>query len=551
MAASWSDAGINHPGVSSSHRRDGSKEGTLTGPRLEAFKMQKNPPELVPCTQERAWMDVFTERHAYRCLPLSIANTHGWEILAPGAFEVEWNGGPLIADLTVRALEPFPEGCPFEQFALSNFARGIVTFHTGYLFRTPPGWNLLTTGAFNEPRPGISALTGIIETDWLPYPFTMNWQMLNPGIVRFEKDEVFCTVMPIPKNYLNEWEVAIHDMGDDPVLLVEQEQFRTVRSDFRKRLDEKEPEALAQGWLRHYFVGRFPDGTEGVNHVHKLRLNAPVDRSGTRPVLAKDSTDSPAAAELLKTARIQTWHRDSPLEGLDQRQTDENRIGRLRLREGVLTPTAATVFVTPEMAVDADSFNFVYQPNFLTPAECGLLTETAAALADKQHVESIKDDFWKGRVLYFPDILSARPGAAALMRDVQRRVTERPRDFYRLTMPIFADTVQLVRWRTGMHMPVHADRALPGGEPHNTPFRDFASVIYLNDAYEGGELYFPRLDLTVKPAMGMLLAFTGGWHHQHGVMKVTSGERLTMPAFYTFDPAHRDRAVYGLGPLVD
>ncbi len=95
-------------------------------------------------------MDVFTDRHAYRCLPLSIANTHGWEMLVPAAFEVEWNGGPNIADLTVRALEPFPAGFPFEHFAMSNFARGIVTLHTGYLFRTPPGWSLRNGSAHGE-----------------------------------------------------------------------------------------------------------------------------------------------------------------------------------------------------------------------------------------------------------------------------------------------------------------------------------------------------------------------------------------------------------------
>jgi Family of unknown function (DUF6065) len=164
--------------------------------------VSEEAPELVPCTQERAWMDAFPDRHAYRCLPLSIANTHGWELLTPAPFDVVWNGGSLASDLTVRALAPFPVGLPLEHFAVSNFARGIVTFHTGYLFRTPPGWNLLTTGAFNEPRQGIAPLTGIIETDWLPYPFTINWQMLGPGAVRFERDEVFCTVMPIPKNYL-------------------------------------------------------------------------------------------------------------------------------------------------------------------------------------------------------------------------------------------------------------------------------------------------------------------------------------------------------------
>ncbi len=528
---------------------NGILERTMTAFRLEAFRTQPNPPALVPCTQERAWMDVFTDRHAYRCLPLSIANTHGWELLVPAAFEVEWNGGQNIADLTVRALEPFPEGFPFEHFAMSNFARGVVTFHTGYLFRTPPGWNILTTGAFNEPRPGISALTGIIESDWLPYPFTMNWQMLNPGTVRFDKDEVFCTVMPIPKNYLDQWDVAIHDLSDDPVLRAEQELFKASRTEFRKRLEAKDPEILKEGWQRHYFVGRFPDGTEGVDHVNKPRLNPPVDRTGTRPLLAKDATESPGAATLLETTNIPKWRLGSLLNRLNQRQTQGNVIGRQRLREGVLTQSPATVGITPDMELDPEAFDFVYQPNFLTPAECALLAEAADALAAAQHVEDITEDFWKGRILYFRDILAARPGAAALMRDAQRRVTERLRSFYELTVPIFADTVQLVRWRTGMHMPPHADRANPDGSPHGMPFRDFASIVYLNDGYDGGELYFPRLDLTVKPATGMLLAFTGGWHHEHGVLKVLAGDRLTMPAFYTFDASHRERELYGLGPL--
>ena len=367
----------------------------------------------------------------------------------------------------------------------------------------------------------------------------------------YKRQEVFCTVMPIPKHYLDQWEVAIHDLGDDPVLLAEQEQFRAARSSFRKRLDEKDPEALADGWQRHYFVGRFPDGSEGADHINKLRLNAPVDRAGTRPMLAKDATGSHAAAELLQTAKIQTWRRGSLLEHLDQRQTDENRTGRRRLRDGVLTRTPATASITPEMELDTEAFDFIYQPNFLTPAECALLTETAEALAGMQHVDDVSEDFWKGRILYFRDVLRNRPGAAALMRDAQRRVTERLRSFYQLTVPVFADTVQLVRWRAGMHMPAHADRANPDGRPHGMPFRDFASIVYLNDAYEGGELYFPRLDLTVKPATGMLLAFTGGWYHEHGVLKVQSGERLTMPAFYTFDAAHRERELYGLGPLAD
>jgi len=523
----------------------------MNAPRLEAFRLSRFAPPLVPCTQERAWMDVFTDRHAYRCLPLSIANTHGWEILMPAAVEVEWNGGEAAADLTVRALEPFPEGLPLKHFAMSNFARGIVTFHTGYLFRTPPNWNLLTTGAFNEPRPGIQSLTGIIETGWLPYPFTMNWQMTAPGTVRFEKDEVFCTVMPIPKNYLEKWEVAIHDLSDDPVLSAEQEEFRIARDEFRERMDSKDPEALKQAWQRHYFIGRFPDGTGGIDHVNKLRLNPPVDRTGTRPLFAKDESSSPTAAARLRTTTALKWRPGGLLDSLDHQETDANRLGRSRWLNGALAETPATLTIKADAELDPDAFDFIYQPAFLTPAECGLLVEAAEALAGIQSADGSGDDFWKGRVLQFGEVLATRPGAAALMRDAQRRVTERLRGFYELTAPVFADCVQLVRWKPGMSMPPHADRANPGDARHDFPHRDFASIVYINDGYEGGELYFPRLDMVVKPTLGMLLAFTGGWHHEHSVLTVAARDRLTMPAFYTFDATHRERDLYGLGSLAE
>lgn len=72
--------------------------------------------------------------------------------------------------------------------------RGIVTFHTGHLFRTPPGWGVWVTGPPNWPKDGIAPLTGLVETDWLPFPFTMNWQMTRPGEVVFRKGEPFAFI---------------------------------------------------------------------------------------------------------------------------------------------------------------------------------------------------------------------------------------------------------------------------------------------------------------------------------------------------------------------
>ena len=95
-----------------------------------------------------------------------------------------------------------------------------------------------------------------------------------------------------------------------------------------------------------------------------------------------------------------------------------------------------------------------------------------------------------------------------------------------------------------MFLNPHADRANPGGEPHGMPWRDFASIVYLNDDYEGGSLYFSALDMVIKPTAGTLVAFTGGFHHEHGITTITKGIRITLPAFYTFDRNQRDKRIY-------
>ncbi len=43
----------------------------------------------------------------------------------------------------------------------------------------------------------------------------------------------------------------------------------------------------------------------------------------------------------------------------------------------------------------------------------------------------------------------------------------------------------------------------------------------------------------------MFLGFTGGFHHEHAVLRVRSGAtRLTMPTFYTFDRNRADATLH-------
>src|SRR5437016_3612793 len=71
---------------------------------LICYALHDFAPRLVAARPDRQWMDRFPDQHAYRCLPLSIANAHGWHVLCPAPVEIEWNGGPAVADIKVRAL---------------------------------------------------------------------------------------------------------------------------------------------------------------------------------------------------------------------------------------------------------------------------------------------------------------------------------------------------------------------------------------------------------------------------------------------------------------
>jgi hypothetical protein len=56
----------------------------------------------------------------------------------------------------------------------------------------------MVQGPINRPKDGIAALSGIIETDWSPYSFTMNWIITRPDTpVRFEKGEPYCHIFPV------------------------------------------------------------------------------------------------------------------------------------------------------------------------------------------------------------------------------------------------------------------------------------------------------------------------------------------------------------------
>jgi hypothetical protein len=59
-------------------------------------------------------------------------------------------------------------------------------------------------------------------------------------------------------------------------------------------------------------------------------------------------------------------------------------------------------------------------------------------------------------------------------------------------------------------------------EDHD-PSLKYASVLYLNEDYNGGHLYFPKLNLDIKAPERSLILFSTGQDYLHGVKEVLSG----------------------------
>jgi hypothetical protein len=146
--------------------------------------------QLRPSPARRHWMDELP--HAYKCLPLVVANQWGWQILCPTDVTVTWDGRPGLEGLQV-SVDP-----QFLPAIKSQFGAGIVTFSPPWLFRTPPGWNLYLKGPGNRWKPNCAPLEGVIETWWLNYTFTLNWKVIEPGTVYFARGESLGQLLPVP-----------------------------------------------------------------------------------------------------------------------------------------------------------------------------------------------------------------------------------------------------------------------------------------------------------------------------------------------------------------
>jgi len=95
----------------------------------------------------------------------------------------------------------------------------------------------------------------------------------------------------------------------------------------------------------------------------------------------------------------------------------------------------------------------------------------------------------------------------------------------------------IIRYRIGGNYGAHADSENWDDEKSawvRGVNRDYSAILYINDQFEGGPLYFPQHDFRVFPKPGLLVCFPSDGRYVHQAEPVTRGIRY---AFVTWAAA--------------
>ncbi len=218
-------------------------------------------------------------KHSFHCLPVVIGNQYGFVIKSMLSWRAKWNGGEERSDTKIII-----DGAHSDsdvQSVSSHFGNGIVTVQNRFSFRTPPGVNLMVLDPPNYFRDNLSNLFAVVETDNLRRDFTFNLKIVKPNqTVRVNKGEIISAIIPIPRYFVDQFDLALGSQLFDPYTLEEEAEQSAKFAALRNEVDISKPHQVG----KLYWRGLDADETPFPDHQRQLR--PPLSEAPTPPETA-------------------------------------------------------------------------------------------------------------------------------------------------------------------------------------------------------------------------------------------------------------------------
>jgi hypothetical protein len=189
----------------------------------------------------------------------------------------------------------------------------------------------------------------------------------------------------------------------------------------------------------------------------------------------------------------------------------------------------------PENIVELENFMTEQEINFLENAARNItIWDITQSHMNENGTVTYDSDYWKDRVATGPTLGKNNPLIGPIINGLYKKLEPVIEKHFNVKIRPTGETI--VRWLPGQFQNPHADKELhegpDAGTPNDFPYYDIASLFYLNEDYEGGELYFPLQGIKFKPKRGAAYFFPGDMNYVHGVTEIKSGIRYTCPFFW-------------------
>jgi hypothetical protein len=164
--------------------------------------------EISPMSIKRDWMDQTSEKHAYRCFPVTQANVVGYSLSCKEDIEFIWDGINDQSGDRVKIFNP--------ERAYSGRGQSSISLDTGLIFRTEQDVSIFAINPVNYFSDEFETMSSVISTSFYdnPFPLALKAKVANKNVV-IKAGTPVATIIPISLTNLNNTIIKIVDYKDD------------------------------------------------------------------------------------------------------------------------------------------------------------------------------------------------------------------------------------------------------------------------------------------------------------------------------------------------
>jgi hypothetical protein len=164
--------------------------------------------EISQMSIRRDWMDDTSEKHAYRCFPVTQANVIGYSISCKEDIDFIWDGVNDQSPDRVKIFNP--------KTAYSGRGQSSISLETGLIFKTNKDVSLFTINPVNYFSDDFETMSSLISTSFYDntLPLAIKAKISNKRII-IKSGTPIATIIPISLTNLNNTIIEITNYKDE------------------------------------------------------------------------------------------------------------------------------------------------------------------------------------------------------------------------------------------------------------------------------------------------------------------------------------------------